>query len=89
MKFKIFKIYLFVMLFVFSLILITAISAMVVDNYQQQKRFEDLNKSLAVTRQELITTQGQIYEQDTWLAEIQADIWNLEKQDEAFAYRWR
>lgn len=57
--------------------------------HQQRLQFEAMKKSLARTKQELKTIQSQVYEQETWLAEVQADIWNLQLQDEAFARRWR
>lgn len=81
------KIIIFAVIFILLLVVVIALSAIVVDNYQQQqKRVEALNKSIVETRQQLKTTRSQVYEQDTWLAEIQADIWSLQKQDEAFAY---
>jgi len=57
--------------------------------YQQRMQLEAIKQILATTKKELKTIQNQVYEQEIWLAEIQADIWNLQKQDEAFARRWR
>jgi len=57
--------------------------------HQQRLQLEVVKKSLARTKQELKTIQSQVYEQETWLAEVQADIWNLQLQDEALARRWR
>jgi uncharacterized protein YoxC len=54
-----------------------------------QDRAKALNATLAETKQELETIQVQVYEQETWLAELQADVWNLQFQDEAFANLWR
>lgn len=48
-----------------------------------------VNKTISETKRELAVVQGQVYEQNTWLAELQSDIWELQAQDEAFNRRFR
>jgi len=70
-------------------------------SFYLERKIEDLNVSLAEARTELQTIKEAVYGKDlpeleqqveensTHLAEIQADIWNLQAQDEAFTLRLR
>lgn len=52
-----------------------------------QLQVRELNAELAAIKQELSMVKDQVYEQDRWLAELQADVWSLQAQDEAFNLR--
>jgi len=81
--------------------LVCCLLVVCVVSFYLEQRIEELNASFVEVKTELQTIREAVYgknlpeleqqvkENSTHLAEIQADIWNLQAQDEAFTLRWR
>ena len=68
-----------------AIIIYFVMLAWAVGFYYLVNNLTDKQQQLNAAKNEIAIVEAQVNEQQTWLAEIQADIWDLQAQDEAFS----